>query len=118
MPFREQPLNFVAGPDRYPAPDWEEIGMVSRVWVPDNETVGWIVLQGEERLAWLSNTGPDKLGYVIRERVDELMNEGAANKTPALDTWLEILRVTLHTTPTPEYLPAFLADVRAEWGAS
>lgn len=118
MPFREQPLDFVAGPARYPAPDWEEIGTVARVWVPDNLTVGWIVLQGEDRLAWLSAIGPDKLGYVIRERVQELMDDGAADGVPALQTWTEILRVTLHTTPTQEFLPALLADVRKEWGES
>ena len=116
MPYREQPMTRVGGPAQYPEPDWDEIANVTRVWVPDDETVGWAVLQGEDRLAWLSASGPDALGYDIRNRISALMRNGAAAKIPALATWQEILATTLHTVPTDKYLPAFLADVRKEWG--
>ncbi|RAX48936.1 hypothetical protein DQ353_12515 [Arthrobacter sp. AQ5-05] len=115
MSYREQPMARVGGQAQYPEPDWEEIAKVSRVWVPDDETVGWAVLQGEDRLAWISASGPDKLGYDIRNRIDALMVDGPRDGVPALSTWEEILATTLHTVPTNKYLPVFLADVHKKW---
>lgn len=77
MPYREQPLTRVGGPAQYPEPDWDEIAKVTRGWVPDDETVGYAVLQGDERLAWLSAAGPESLGYDIRARIAGLLREGA-----------------------------------------
>jgi hypothetical protein len=116
MPFREQPMDLVAAPLRYPEPDWEAIGTFTRVWVPDNETVGWAVVQGDDRIAWISGSPPESLGYVVRQIVSDLLREGVASGVPVRTTWSEILRRTLHTTPQEEYLPALLADVRAEFG--
>lgn len=110
-----EPFELAHSPARYPAPDWEAIGTVTRVWVPDDETVGWLVFQDPDRLAFLSEIGPDKLGYTIRELVRDLLAEGIRQGTPAREVWTEILRRTLHTTPTDELLPAFIADVRREW---
>ncbi|QHB36587.1 hypothetical protein SEA_ADOLIN_5 [Arthrobacter phage Adolin] len=110
-----EPFKLAYSPKRYPAPDWEAIGKVARIWVPDDETVGWLVRQDPDRLAFLSSVGPDKLGYPIRELVAAIMRDGAAKGTPADDVWTEILRRTLHTTPTEEFLPAIVADVRQEW---
>jgi hypothetical protein len=106
-----EPFELTYSPERYPAPDWEAIGKVARIWVPDDETVGWLVFQDPDRLAFLSDVGPEKLGYVIRDR----MTQGAKAHTPALDVWNEILTRTLHTTPTEDFLPAILADVRRDW---
>ncbi|WVX87856.1 hypothetical protein SEA_BERRIE_5 [Arthrobacter phage Berrie] len=110
-----EPFELTYSPERYPAPDWEAIGKVARIWVPDDETVGWLVYQDPDRLAFLSSIGPEKLGYVIRELVRDRMAQGAKAHTPALDVWTEILGRTLHTTPTEDFLPAILADVRTDW---
>lgn len=110
-----EPFELGYTPRRYPAPDWEAIGKVAKIWVPDDETVGWLVFQDPGRIAFLSNVGPDKLGYVIRELVRGLMAQGATRGTPAADVWDEILVRTLHTTPQDELLPALVADVRREW---
>jgi hypothetical protein len=115
VPTPLQPFDWIGGPKRYDAPDWTEIGTVTRVWVPDDETVGWVVLQGENRLAWLSASDPDSLGYAIRLHVDELTRSGAANGVPVLATWEEILRTTLHSTPEDLYLPAVMADIQRAW---
>jgi hypothetical protein len=115
MPYREQPMDLGAAPVRYPAPDWTEIGTWTRVWVPDDETVGWAIIQGDERIAWISGSDPESLGYVIRLQIDELLREGAKDGTPVPAAWAEILRRTLHTTPQQAYLPALLADIQAEW---
>ncbi|QOP65065.1 hypothetical protein PQE12_gp05 [Arthrobacter phage Adumb2043] len=110
-----EPFELTYAPARYPAPDWEAIGRVTKIWVPDDETVGWLVFQDPDRLAFLSDVGPDKLGYTIRELVRERMAYGAKNGIPAPDLWTEILTRTLHTTPTEDFLPAILADVRSDW---
>jgi hypothetical protein len=113
-----QPSDFVTGPDRYPEPDYEAIDTVSRVRVPDDETVGWVVLQGEDRLAWLSASGAEDLGFPIRLHVDGVLRQYAAQQRLARDAWAEILRLTLHTTPREEFLPAVPADIRAAWGGA
>jgi len=110
MPYREQPMSFSAGPARYPAPDWDAGGTVARVWVPDDETVGWLILQ-EDRLAWLSAAGPETLGYPIREMVEELLRDYCATGVAAADAWEAILQRTLHTTPQDVPLSALLAEV-------
>lgn len=115
MPFRESPMDFAVGPARYTAPDWQGIGKVAKVWVPDDELVGWAVWQDPDRLAWISASDPESLGYVIRLHVSDLLRDGAAQKVPPLDTWKMILDSTLHTTPEDLYLPAFLADIQRLW---
>lgn len=117
MRGRTQPLDWVGGPERYASPDWSAIGTVARVWVPDAETVGWAVLQGDDRLAWLP-ASPGELGGPIRLLVEGLVQAGAAEGVSALDTWNEILRVTLHTTPEDLYLPAAIADLGSAVTAS
>ena len=114
MPYREQPMSFSAGPARYPAPDWDAEGTVARVWVPDDETVGWLILQ-EDRLAWLSAAGPDTPGYPIRQLVEERLRRRLVEGVAAADVWDEILGLTLHTTPQKLPLPALLAEVRDAW---
>jgi hypothetical protein len=113
-----EPFELTHSPKRYAAPDWDAIGTVARIWVPDDETVGWLVWQDPDRLAFLSEISPDKLGYVVRELVRDAMRLGAAQGKPAADVWGAILNQTLHTTPTDEFLPAILADVRKEWGTN
>ena len=81
MPYREQPMDFSAGPARYPGPEWDADGTVARMWVSDSETVGWLIRQGDDRLAWLSAAGPETLG------------------------------APLHTTPQDVPLSALLAEV-------
>ncbi|WGH21078.1 hypothetical protein SEA_CASSIA_5 [Arthrobacter phage Cassia] len=110
-----EPFDLAYSPARYPAPDWEEIGRVTRIWVPDDETVGWLVLQDPDRLAFLSDVGPEKLGYVVRELVRDRMAAGVREGIPAATLWDELLARTLHTTPTEDFLPAILADVRTAW---
>lgn len=112
-----EPFELGYSPLRYPAPDWEAIGTVTKIWVPDDETVGWLVYQDPDRLAFLSDVGPDKLGYTIRELVRTRMAEAIADGVPARDLWNEILTRTLHTTPTEDFLPAILADVRSDWNS-
>jgi hypothetical protein len=108
-------MDFAAGADRYPAPDWKTRGTVARVWVPDDETVGWLIFQEPDRLAWLSAAAPETLGYTIREIVEEILRDRRVEDAPAVDAWEEILSATLHETPTPTDLPALLAEVRNTW---
>lgn len=110
-----EPFELTYAPARYPAPDWEAIGRVTRIWVPDDETVGWLIFQDPDRLAFLSDVGPEKLGYVVRELVRDRMAQGVREGIPPADLWDELLARTLHTTPTEDFLPAILADVRTAW---
>lgn len=115
MPFRRQPMELVASPPRYPQPDWDGIGQVTRLWVPDDETVGWLIRQNDDRLAWLSASGPDDLGYHNRRNVGALLREGAPAGTPVGEVCTEALTNAFSTTPQDLYLPALLADIRKAW---
>lgn len=110
-----EPFDLAYSPKRYPAPDWDAIGTATRIWVPDDETVGWLVWQDPDKLAFLSVANPDDLGYTVREIVRDLMIAGVRDGRPARDVWNEALTRTLHTTPTEEFLPALTADLRNEW---
>lgn len=118
MPYREQLLSRVGGPKRYPEPDWDAIGAVTEVWVPENGervNVGWAVFQAPDRIAWLSICGPESYPYEMRKLVEEILARGAADGVPAEDAWADVLRRTLHTTPQDLYLRPFLADLGEIW---
>ena len=116
MTYRPQPMDFVAGPLRYDYPDWDGIGKVSRLWVPDDETVGWLVRQNDDRLAWFSSSPPDSLGYHIRRDVDALLLEGRKAGRSVADVWDEARGYAFCTTPQDVYIPALMADIRADSG--
>ena len=87
------------GPQRHLAPDWDGIGQLTRPWVPDDDTVGWLIRQNDDRLAWLSASGPDDLGYYIRRNVGALLRAGAAARTLVREVWTEALTNAFSTTP-------------------
>ena len=113
MTFRSQPMDFVAGPLRYDYPDWEGIGQVSRLWVPDDETVGWLLRQNDDRLAWFSSCNPDSLGYYIRLDVDALLLEGRRAGRSVADVWDEARSYAFSTTPQDVSIPSLMAEIRA-----
>lgn len=117
MPYQPQPADAVYTAPRYPAPDWEAIGTVSRVYVPDDDgrdgTVGYLVRQGTDRLAFIAWVDPTHLGYGIRRHVARLLRDGAAAGVSVDATWALALADTLHTPPNDQYLPALLADIRS-----
>lgn len=118
MPYKEQPFRHIAGPKRYPEPDWDAIATVATVWVPENGnpvTVGYLVRQDPDALAWLSHWGPDDYAYELRKLVEGIVRAGAASGTPPAEVWADVMARTMHKTPKDLYLPAFLADVRSEW---
>lgn len=114
MPFRPQPADRLQDPVGYPAPDWSALAETSRIYVPEDGTVGWIVLQGGS-LAWLSAIGPEHLGYPIRRWTEDAIRVGALDLVPPRDVWDAVLTVTLHTPPLERPLPDLLEEVREEW---
>lgn len=111
MPNREQPTVLVASPRRYPSPDFEAIGTVTRVYVPDDGTVGYAIWQDPDRIAWISGISQDHLGYGIKLHVGALLRDNAREEVPARTTWERLLLDTLHTPPRDEYLPALIGDL-------
>lgn len=116
MPYRPQPASLSFAPTAYPEPDWEQIGMVSRVYSPPNNTIGWLVLQGEHAIAWLSSVGPDHDGYGIRLYLDHLLRDNVEAGRSVRETWERALADTLHTIPADDLLSALIADIRKGWG--
>lgn len=115
MPFREQPLDPVYTPPKYPNLDYTAEAEVSRVYVPEDGTVGWIARQGDAQIEWFSAVPPEHLGYGIRRHVDSLLRVGALDRVAAAAVWDTVLRDTLHTPPTVRPLPEVLDEARAEW---
>lgn len=116
MPERYQPNDLAAAPVRYPEPDYEAVGRVTRVYVPDDGTVGYALWQDPDRIAWISWVDADHLGYGIRLHVGALLRDNARAGVPARETWERLLLDTLHTPARDEFLPAVLADIHHEIG--
>jgi len=112
MPFREQPADRLGGPPRYPAPDWSENGIVARAYLASEGTIGWIVRQGEDRLAYLSASRGGQLGEVVADLIGDYLRAAPGQGVPVLDAWRAVLAMTFHDPPQPDYLPAVLADYR------
>lgn len=108
MPFRPQPADALYAPPRYPAPDWGKDGLTVRVFVPEDNTVGWLVRQGDA-IAWLSAVGPNAFGYGVRRIVDDVFAAGALAGATADATWDRALSVTLHEMPVERPLSEITA---------
>jgi hypothetical protein len=116
MTFRSQPMDPVMEPARYPYPDWDAIGTVTRIWVEEGETIGWLVRQGEDRIAWFSSVGPDNIGVHVQYAISQLLRDGARAGTPMGEVWDEARTKAWSTTPQEVHLPALMADIRKAWG--
>ncbi|MFZ3454662.1 hypothetical protein [Arthrobacter sp. 7Tela_A1] len=115
MRNREQIFDKVAESPRYPAIDWTEIGRVAELWIPEDGkhcTVGWLISQGADRLAFTpSNVPRDSTARIIQDDVWETLRDGAAAGRPRDEVWDQILTDWLHKTPADQYLPALMADI-------
>ncbi|GGD00540.1 hypothetical protein GCM10011512_29260 [Tersicoccus solisilvae] len=96
MTPKPQPAEQVAGPPTYAQPDWDGIATVTRVWVSDDETVGYLVWQNDDALAWLNVSSPDDLGYVIHELTFDALRRQAAAGDPASVAREDVLGRLLH----------------------
>lgn len=77
MPFREQPLDIAAAPKRYPAPDYDKPGLVYRLRMPDDTTIGFLFFQKPNRIEWYGTISRDNTGYSTKTYVSELLRAGA-----------------------------------------
>jgi hypothetical protein len=71
---------------------------VTRLWVPGDETVGWLIRQVDDRLAWLSASGPDDVGHNVRRNGGALLRESAAAGTMVSEVWTDALTDAFTTT--------------------
>jgi len=115
MPHREQPMDQVPAPPRYPEPDWTADALVAQVFVPGDDVVGWLVRQGDA-LAFLSAVGPDSLGAPLRWTIESLLREGAFDARPADEVWQAALLVGPIIGPGVRPLPGLIAEARSLWG--
>lgn len=108
-----QDSDFVGAPARYAQPDYSRDALVTRVWVPDDGTVGWLVFQEPDSLEWFSVVSMDHLGYGIRRHVSRELRDGVLDAVPASTLWARLLADTLHTDPETRPLAGLLDEIRA-----
>lgn len=118
MPYLEQTADPVIMPDCYPDPDWDGIGTVARVSFPagGDDAVGWIVRQGDARIAWMSLMPPAVLTGSDSESMANPLQKHYAEGRTVPEAWHAVLEVSEHEVPEDVELLTFIEDVRKAWG--
>lgn len=75
MPFNvDSPMDLAYTPARYPTPDWSKLAEVTEVVIPEQKPAGWLVIQDDMALSWLSSAGYDRpAAYAVRTIVEETL---------------------------------------------
>lgn len=117
MPFNvDSPMDQTLSPTRYPQPNWLGDAEVRECWLPNEKPVGWLVIQDDTALSWLSAAGPDRpAAYAVKEIVQELIVDSIAQDMTPREAYNRCISVTMFRAPEILSLKAFGARLQEEW---
>lgn len=97
MPDLVQPNELAASPKRYEEPDYTADGNVTKIYLPASDaTIGWVVWQDPDRIAWFNVSQPDQLGYIVNRYISQLLRDCARDDVPAATAFGRILQESIH----------------------
>lgn len=117
MPFNvDAPMVQTNNPARYPEPDWRKSAEVRECWMPDEKPVGWLVIQDDEALSWLSSVGPSRpAAHALKELIQEVIVDSLAQNMPPRDAWNRVMTVGMFRAPELMDLRKLSARIAKEW---
>lgn len=117
MPFNvEAPMDLTFEPTRYPTPDWTGEAEVREAWIIGEDPVGWLVIQDNAALSWLSSVGPDRPGaYAVRGLVEDTISAAVVDRATAREAWNRVTAVALFREPQVVQLPDLMERLQEEW---
>jgi len=117
MPFNvEAPLVETYTPARYPAPNWSKDAEVRECWLPDEKPVGWMVIQDDEAISWLSSAGPDRpAAYAVKVIIQETLQDSLAQNMDARSAWNRCMAVAMFRAPETMSLEKLVARLQEGW---
>lgn len=113
MPFYESPMDETFAPKRWPAPDYSGEGEVARAWLPEDETVGWLVIQ-DDALVFFVSARYSPAAYGVTQIILDYMRTALREKKTARDTWDELQKKAMWKAPEKRKLDELLNEIRAE----
>lgn len=117
MPFEvPAPLVETLAPARYPSLNWRKPAEVRECWLPGEKPVGWLVIQDEEALSWLSSVGPDHpAAYAVKEIVQDTLRDSLAQNMDVRSAWNRCMSVAMFRAPEMMDLDKFAKRLSEEW---
>ena len=101
---------------RYPALNWRKPAEVRECWLPGEKPVGWLVIQDEEALSWLSSVGPDRpAAYAVKEIVQDTLRESLAQNMDVRSAWNRVMSIAMFRAPEEMDLDKFAKRLSEEW---
>ena len=86
--FQEKPMVETYAPPRYPSVNWDKPAEVRECWLPDEKPVGWLIIQDEEAISWLSSAGPDRVAaYAAKGIVQETLRRAFFDRLSAREAF-------------------------------
>lgn len=117
MPFNvPSPMVETQAPRRYPSPDWSQTAEVRQAWLPDERPVGWLIIQGNEALSWVSSAGPDRpAAYAIKEIIQDILDDSYVNRLDVRTAWNRCTAAAMFRPPEEMDLSKLAAELQEEW---
>ncbi|MGR6316501.1 hypothetical protein Q2K19_10550 [Micromonospora soli] len=112
MPWRPQPAELVYAPPAYPSHDYRGEGEIFTIRL-GREVVGHLTRKDWTAIGWLPRPGLSEEAGIVREIVEDILRDFAAEGRPMVDAWAEVLNYTQHDAPVRAPLEGFrhpLAD--------
>jgi hypothetical protein len=117
MPFNvEAPMEATSTPARYPAPDWSREAEVRECWLPQEPTIGWLILQDDLALTWASSVGPNRpASYAVKRVVEERIQLSLQDGLNCREAFQNVARVALFRGPIMMSLKDLADRLQKEW---
>lgn len=117
MPFNvDAPMDLVSAPARYPSPDWAKTAEVVEVLMPGEKAVGWLVIQEDMALTWLSSAGPDRpAAQAVRSLIEDAIRLSLTEGRNVREAWNDALSRVYHGPPAILKLPELAERLQEEW---
>lgn len=117
MPFNvDAPMVQTQEPRRYPTPNWSKPAEVRECWLPGEPAVGWLVIQDDEALAWLSSVGPDRpAAYAVREIVQDSLEQSLVQNMDVRSAWNRACSIAMFRWPEYMDLDKLAKRLSEQW---
>lgn len=101
---------------RYPALNWRKPAEVRECWLPNEKPVGWLVIQDDEALSWLSSVGPSRpAAYAVKEIVQDTITLALAENRTAREAFNLASAAAMFRASEDMDLDKFAKRLSEEW---
>lgn len=117
MPFEvPSPMVETFTPTRYPSVDWSRKAEVRECWLPNEKPVGWLVIQDDANLSWLSSVSASRpAAYAVREIIQDTLRDSIENRLTAREAWDRCMTAAMWRNPEYMEMAELAKRLQEEW---